>query len=1092
MPALNDLPLRAGISALALLALSACGGGGGGVTAGTTSFQLVSTTLADGSVWPINLEMRFEFSEPVDFSTVSSNTIAIRSLAGAPATGSFRLEGPSTVVFQPTCPTREDLADAGLAPGQFYQLRIPGLNTASNVLRSTEGIGLGLQQQRSFSTPVSTQPAALFRDTRTGPPAPVVRPQGSSATDTTYVELGGDPGRRIYFERDANQELVLSEPGFEMPLNLYSDELSRLAVLVAFDQPVNPSATNVSASRLFLEYRDNLGAWQRIATRVTLERNCTETGASVRLEPIGVLPPASAFRAQVQAGFQDIVGEPSLAPRTDFAVAPTRPVQFTSLTSDLLSDEFQEPYDFGGGGPRSFQDEEALFDAPQAEWGGGRLSAAFSFDGTGGPSGTFDWVVRMGETFFFDTTRTAIIGGPNGVPTTTQNSVGGVVDVRNLIIEAGGEIKVQGPNPMFLQATGEIRIDGKLDLSGFSAKDVATLNTGNQVEQGGAGQAGGGDGGNANMNTSGPTPRGGSGQGPFLQPNLGGQGGEMGWSGMDSKDARRPGGGGGGRFAKDWNDVTTVADFSTVAGPGNNGNVQSTGALSGLRPARGGSRGAGPFLDASDENDFFGVRPILENGQLTRLVRGELPELWAGYGGGGGGNAGMRFPNPGWNFASDEKGGGGGGGGGGLHIKALGRIVFGPEGQILSNGGRGGTGENANLIDHIGGTGGGGSGGHVILESAAQVDFTAGGTTTGGPVRDFVIACGPKLKTGPTGDVNACCRADSNGGPGGAGVIQIHVQGSTAEPSDDLDADIVVPSAALALPLVTDGVTSPPAYVMVPSFGKLSKARSDWISIGGADQKPEPGAPETLVRFLFDGIETSGPDAGKVRRDGASVADLPPLVETLDLAQAAGIRLLSDGFTLELTGAALDALRAGTTSGISNDLYLRTPSLLEGCSVRLFVAQTQADKEDYAIAAATYDEGAPAPGDEVLLARVTTERGRLDAFNTNPSRGTTALRLLPRFFQVSTGGVKDSLPTSTFVRLRFQAARNNGIGAPDEANPLTDPPWTHDIALFNQLPPGELQFFRYEVEFDLDAFDQGITADTEVVSLEFLKLPFVF
>jgi hypothetical protein len=72
----------------------------------------------------------------------------------------------------------------------------------------------------------------------------------------------------------------------------------------------------------------------------------------------------------------------------------------------------------------------------------------------------------------------------------------------------------------------------------------------------------------------------------------------------------------------------------------------------------------------------------------------------------------------------------------------------------------------------------------------------------------------------------------------------------------------------------------------------------------------------------------------------------------------------------------------------------------------------------------------------------------------------------------------------------FQAAADNGAGAPDEGSPLVD--WTADISEFNLLPAGQLQYFRYEVEFDLDAAAQGVSADTEPVTLELLKIPFVF
>jgi len=1084
--------LRFGPLFLLSLAGAACSGGGGSSgLAGTTDFQVNSISVRDGSVWEINREIVLTFTEPIDFATVSANTVNIRSLADVPATGVFRLRDDRTVVFQPNCPTLDDFSDAGLQPGGVtYILTIPGQNSSANVLRSTSGVPLGLQQTRTFSTPASSQPSIAFQDTRQGPPVPIVRAEGSTDVRATYLELGGDPDQRVYFELDPNQQLVLSQPGFELPLNLYSDVAARVAVVIEFNQPVNPSTNNIAESRLRLEFRDPLGSWDAIDTRVTLIANCTETGASVRLEPIGVLPPASELRAVVRAGFQDLVGEANLQSLDTFAVAPTRPVSFSSLTpADVLSDEMNESFDFDGSSPLSFEDTTALFDSPAAEWGGGELSAAFSFDGQGGPNGDFDWIVRTGEIFFFDTTSTPINGGPGGVPTTTLTAVNGVVDVRNLTIEAGGEIRVQGPNPIRINATGDVRINGRLDLSGFNAKDVATLNTGNQVEIGGAGTAGGGKGGNANDNISGPTPTGGSGAGPFRQTNLGGKGGEIGVSDSgNGKDARRPGGGGGGRFARIWTCPETETKC-VQAYPGHNGHLTLSRGPTGVIPSKGGVPGDGPFVDTSSQNDFFGTKPVVQAGELTGLVRGELPTLWAGYGGGGGGNASMRFPNPSWNFNSDEKGGGGGGGGGGLHIKALGRIVFGANGIILADGGRGATGENTNFLDHIGGTGGGGSGGHVILESASLVDFTDGGTTVNEPLRNFVTAAGPPVKVGPTGDVNGCCRSYSNGGAGGGGVIQIHVPDPITRPDISSSiSDIVVPNDATVLPDPLAGVCAPPAFAMIPTFGARSQARSNWISIGGADQKPS-GTPG-LVRFLFDGIETSGVNAGRIKTVGSTVSDRTPLVTDDALTGSPTARILADGFTLELKGAALTSIRTGTTAGISNDIYLRTPALLRDCAIRMRVVTIPTNFEDFTIASASYDEGSANPGDEKLLITVSSDRGPLTAFNTNDAVGPTGFQLLPRFFLVTTNGLDNSLPTTALVRIRFQAAVDNGIGAPDEANPLVD--WTSDISEFNSKPAGALQFFRYEVEFDLDAAAQGVTASTVPVKLDFLKIPFVF
>jgi len=1081
-------------AALALLALvTGCSGGGGGSSAGTTNFQLASSSLRDGAVWEINREIVLVFTEEIDFGSVSANTINIRSDDDVPATGVFKLRDAHTVVFQPTCPTLEDFSDAGLQPGGIaYTLRIPGSDTSENTLRSRDGVQLGVGQVRTFSTPASTVASVAFQDTTEGPPVAVRRAVGGSVANVTYLEVGSTATTRVYFEEDENGDLVLSDPDFQVPLNLYSDPESRVAVVIEFNQPVNPSTTNISESRLRLEFLDSNSEWQPIDTRVTLVENCTETGARVRLEPIGILPASSSFRAVILAGFQDLVGEANLRNEDDFAFAPTRDVAFTSLTpAEQLSDAFADGFDFGAESSLSFEDGRALFDTPPAEWGEGTLSAAFSFEGQGGPNGDFDWVVREGEIFFFDTSSATITGGPNGVPTTTQVALNGIVDVRNLRIEEGGEIRVQGPNPMRINATGDVRIEGKLDLSGFNAKDVATLNTGNQVETGGAGAAGGGKGGNASEITTSSTPRGGRGDGPFRSGRLGGEGGETGFAPASlGKDARRPGGGGGGRFARDFSGQITPPGCSLVAETGGNGHPSTTGAVTGLQPARGGAPGNGPFLDSSTTNDFFGTRPVVVAGNLVGLVRGELTTVWAGYGGGGGGNANpaARFPSPNWNFGSDEKGGGGGGAAGGLHIKALGRIVFGPVGRIEANGGRGGTGENTNFLDHVGGTGGGGSGGHVILESASQVDFTFDGALTDSTGFEFVQACGPVRKVGNTEYVDPEDRAYSNGGAGGPGVVQIHVPDNVSEPSDSPTADIRVSPDLVGLTDPVDAVVSPSPYVMIPTFGARSKARSQWISIGGADQ--DPGGSERLVRFLFDGIETSGGDAGKIRVTGTTVDSLDPLTSDDDFNTSGETVLLPDGFTVEISGTVLDEIRDGTTAGISNDIYLRTPALLHDFALRLRVVETPGIFEDFTIAAAAYDEGAPGLGDEVLSVTVSTERGSLASFNAGGIQGTTGMQLIPRFFLVRTEGLDNAMPTTSFVRLQFQAAGATALGTPDEDNPLQD--WTSNIATFNSLPAGALQFFRFEVEFDLDSQAAGVSQDTVPVTLDFLKIPFVF
>jgi hypothetical protein len=296
-----------------------------------------------------------------------------------------------------------------------------------------------------------------------------------------------------------------------------------------------------------------------------------------------------------------------------------------------------------------------------------------------------------------------------------------------------------------------------------------------------------------------------------------------------------------------------------------------------------------------------------------------------------------------------------------------------------------------------------------------------------------------------------------------------------------------VPAAAFGFADVLDQITSPPAFVLMPNFIPRSKARSRWISIGQADRAP--GGAREQVRFLFGGLATSGADEGKVLTEGSLVPEMAPLLQGA-LEGSPVVRILSDGLTVSFRGAALEPLLTGSTSGFSNDLYLRTPELLREFVLRLVAGSVVGDFE---VLSAVYGEGSEAPGDEEL--RVTVSEGDLgslgDFFDQHVGEpGVLSHALIPRFFRVFTGDTSSSLPSNAFVRIQFQAAAEDGAGGVDELNPLVD--WTGDISRFNALPAGALQFFRFQVEFHLDIEGTGLPASTEPVSLDFLRIPFVF
>ena len=352
-----------------------------------------------------------------------------------------------------------------------------------------------------------------------------------------------------------------------------------------------------------------------------------------------------------------------------------------------------------------------------------------------------DFVVGAGETVFYDTSV-------------------GPLRTRNLVIGEGGVLRAMGPNPLLIRASGRVQIDGTLDLSGFAGKNVATLNTGNQAESGGPGGPGGGAGGDASRVTTSSTPAGSTGLDAALLAG-GGIGGESGFAISSlGTQARRPGGGGGGALALDQPVDDNPADPSNdglIAQDGHDGDVLSTGAVSGQPPAQGGASAQPIFIDGDPTNDFAGIMPDGQGG----FIVGELDLPTGGRGGGGGGDAlpSSSFPTPNWTPASDEKGGAGGGGGG-LGIVFARIIIVGSNGLILCNGGQGALGENTSFLDSIGGNGGGGSGGTIVLR-ALVIDLSQ--------ASDDALSA-----IGGLGGVNLSGILESNGGNGGPGVIQLH------------------------------------------------------------------------------------------------------------------------------------------------------------------------------------------------------------------------------------------------------------------------------------------------------------------------------
>ncbi len=1052
------------------IGVAACGGSSEESTPGgssATGFELDTISVPNNAVWQLNRSIEFSFTRAVAMSSINSSSINIATLAGKPALGDFFKKtvpapgGSETVlhnviVWQPRCPTVADLSDAGLdAGGVTYQVLVQGSDISAGIaVKSQSGAVLKNSQARYFATPNSTDPNVVFFDPLPGPPSIVVREEGSVISDASYIEVANDPNQRIYFEQDVfgNPITVLNAP-----VNLLSDSTQAIAVVLEFDQPIGTAPANIDSDKLTLEFFDTeLGVWTPLQADAELEANCTKAGARVRLEPSGILPQDSLVRVRLGAGLLDLVGQTVQSDQINVARFRTASLSVPGLSPEGdLADELFESFDAAGLSSGSLEDTQAVFLEPKALWGAGVLAPNFSFLGTGGPGGTFD--VEFTGTTNFSTLSQPVIGGPGFVPTVEQIATGGILNVRNFRIVAGAQVNVQGSNPLRIFATGSVEILGQLIADGVDGTRVVQLNTPFLPELGAPGRAGGGTGGTGSPVTNNSTPKGGDGQGAFGAPGLGGIGGETGYR-QGAEALRRAGGGGGGRFAANVN----VQGTTEQGAAGMGGSPDALGAVSQSAPPVGGLVGVVPFFDGNNANDFFGLRRET-NGTLTV---GEMAIPLAGAGGGAGGDSisSNTFPQPNWgtnqSYLNEGKGAGGAGGGGQIQIFSIGNIVLGQGGRIFARGGKGDRGESAIWFEVYAGSAGGASGGHVILQSGANI--VVQGTIQTGAISTIGGLPGepPQNQT-----LTTVLAQQAGGGRGGAGIVQLHVQ----------DASRIVDGTGVGLTAAQrNTLCVPDPYVLVPEFDRISKARSKFVPLGGANQNP--GSMLNQVLFNFEGTDPDPLAAlpGAILTVGENVQPVDPILIGTPLSIDSGaLRIVLDAADL------VDDDNDPKTQ-FFDDVYLRNPNLLKQFGVRFTQGLLT---RTYTVATAAYDP---------VLVRLTLDLEPTGAPLSDFTPGIANFALVPRFFRVATGVNLDVVPTNTAVQIRFQAVAAGNDGQPDlVAPPLVD--WTPDITEFNNPGlGGEIGFFRFEVEFNLDVGGAGLNASAPRPALRFLRVPFKF
>jgi hypothetical protein len=1072
-------------SALVLAAFAAsCGGGGGSSSSGVTggNFELLTVGgMLPGvqNAWKLNRPIEFVFSSPVDLASINSSSIQIRTAGGQQALGEFSAKvlpdgspDPTTVVFQPRCPTASDFSDAGLDLATSYTVLIVGQDAGGIAVQDTSGRTLSTSQQRAFTTPTSTISSELFFDTKAGPPQVLVLDtQSAPEAVASFVRVGETTPIDTPFEIDAQLDPVEIDG---LPVNLFSGGDQRLTVFLEFDQAVNPSSVNVSSDRLRLQFLDPLTTtWIDLPTSPVLIKNCTTSGAQIRLDPVGILPPDVELRVEVAAAFQDLIGDQNSLALNQFSRFRTAVQLDPSFNPQAVADELLESFD-----DTARFDTTSLTALPRADWGSGRLQASLSFETSPDPNfpDDFDVILAVNEIEVINTSGDFFQGGPGapgpggttipGSPNFTQVITNGRIYCRDLILNQGSILRFEGPNPGRIFATGRVELRGTIQGLGFDAQDQSSLQSATAIF-GASGNLGGGDGGIAspsNVITQ-PDIKGGDGFGPNDQPLFGGRGGESGYGTLSDVN-RRVGGGGGGvtnnqlitappQFHPGQAHSPAINQPSPTAG--NNGTtIQNDNPTTGARscvtntsPPLGGAVGSSLFIDSTPTNNFFGVR---QQNPAT-LLKGELSAPTAGSGGGAGGDSlrQVNFP-AGFTQQNNMRGASGAGGGGLIEIKCLGVFSVIGNGRVTVAGGTGARGEQRPSDPRgVAGGSGGGSGGMIIIESATSYNFTLAATNPAvlppqtPQLAPIFQAEGGLGGPGEAGNGNAYGSAASGlagGGNGGHGIVQVHVSSTL------VNGDIFLPGAVTQN---LNSISRPNPFLCVRTFGSLSRAETKPIAVGGANLNPNSVLPQVQYDFSTLPVATGF---------------IPATAGTID-AEAAVLSGTADSVSNANKRVVVDA------TALFNDpvdnVYLRNTQLMRQFEIELTQGVTTGS---FTVATAQFD---------VLSNELTLDlEGTPDLTAFTPP-GTT-FELVPRFYRVRTGGVADAIGAESSVQVEFQGLQA-GVGGQPGAIAVD---WTTDMSDLS-VSAQTIEFVKFRVTFDIDTGSNGLTGTEQLPSLDFLR-----
>ena len=690
------------IVGIGLLALAGCGAGGepGSVDGSPVGQGLVLNSFLQANLdnVPISEVLRFEFSEPVDPTTVTTNSIQIRQGPefGFTSPGTFVIDG-ATVLFEPVLPGDCGLVGAGLRPDTRYRVTLLGA-PEQFALRNTAGQPLEGTTTREFTTLDEGHPD-LLRDQVPGVPPRVL--STTPADRTPAVEVL--PGNEIVVALSENLDpCSVSDESVRCLVYEIGDPETRVTApngnLTGFD-PAEDSADSPTTWGAVNDVTQ-LASPQRIPIDIELVQDFETT--NIRVRPLsGQLPENSLVVLELSGTLLDFGGTPltpstyaftteNLEPRTstlDIVFDGTTPIDELATTADVNT--VRAP-----GRAQGF-----LLFTGDGDNGPDDVSPSYPVDAS-----TCDYRPNGGSKTVFDPPVNTVLDTGSSRSTCgnmADGSTAVVWEFETFRIRSGVTVDVVGENPAILLVQKDVVIEsgGVLRLRGTAGSRGGV----NRIGRGGDGTAGGGDGGDGGLETSGSDYAG---------------DGSTGYGSDDHDTPSEVGGSGAGRGGVD---ATYLRNGLTAnqlgnSGGGGGGGHGMAGADGQTTPGLGNPLAAAP--------DGFGGDAYV-SGEDGRRMR--MPS--AGAGGGGSGS----------NYATDQSstsytagGSGGGAGGGFVDITCGGDVRI--HGIIDASGGAGAQGAVDTFGYGASGGAGGGAGGGIRILTPADIDVTGGALLAGGGV----------------------------------------------------------------------------------------------------------------------------------------------------------------------------------------------------------------------------------------------------------------------------------------------------------------------------------------------------------------------